>query len=208
MRILSFLMMITLVVGLVGCGGAQTKDSKDGKEQAKKKNEPAKLEDGKVALTSTNTKVEFVGTKEKKAKKHDGGFGDINGEIEYDMEKKALKSIMVNIMTESLYSDDKKLTTHLQSNDFFDVKKFPEAKFESTKIETEDEDAGQYKVTGKLTLHGETKEITFPATVTTKEEEKELKLESEFTIDRTNFGMKYDESKVDNEVTVKVMVGL
>jgi polyisoprenoid-binding protein YceI len=51
---------------------------------------------------------------------------------------------------------------HLKSADFFDVQKFPQLTFKSTKISK----AGKgYKLKGQLTMHGVTKEVTLDATV-------------------------------------------
>ena len=55
----------------------------------------------------------------------------------------------VTIATNSIFSDNEKLTAHLKAPDFFDVKRFPKATFTSTKIEKADKN---YKVTGDLTL--------------------------------------------------------
>ena len=52
---------------------------------------------------------------------------------------------------------------HLRSPDFFDAAQFPEIAFESTSIEPLDED--EFRVTGRLTIHGVTNEIVLHAEV-------------------------------------------
>ena len=52
---------------------------------------------------------------------------------------------------------------HLRSPDFFDAAQFPEITFESMKIEALDDD--EYRVTGRLTIHGVTNEIVLHAEV-------------------------------------------
>ena len=52
---------------------------------------------------------------------------------------------------------------HLQDRDFFDVKRYPEIRFESTRIENVE--GPQYRVTGDLTIKGETREVSLDATV-------------------------------------------
>src|SRR6185295_3137577 len=51
---------------------------------------------------------------------------------------------------------------HLRSADFFDVEKFPEITFKSKSIKATGKDA--YNVTGTLTMHGVSKEVTLPVT--------------------------------------------
>ena len=59
-----------------------------------------------------------------------------------------------SITTHNLLRD-----THLRSNAFFAVKKYPTIAFRSTRVEPTGDNA--YKVTGNLTLLGRTKPITF-----------------------------------------------
>jgi polyisoprenoid-binding protein YceI len=145
-------------------------------------------------LTGENTTIEFTGTK--KSGKHDGGFKKCTGTVTNDGGWK----IEVTIDTESLYSDDAKLTNHLKGGDFFGVKDNPTAKFETSKIEKGDKG---YTVTGTLTLLGKSKEISFPAEITTGDT---FTMKAEFSIDRTDYGMTYGAGQVDNEVKLKVNV--
>jgi len=84
----------------------------------------------------------------------------------------------------------KKLTQHLQSNDFFKISTFPTSKFELTAIE---EINGMYdsKITGNLTILETTKSITFKAEIKISENEIAIKSE-DFVIDRTNWDLTYN----------------
>jgi polyisoprenoid-binding protein YceI len=150
-------------------------------------------------LTGGNTKVEFVGTKP--GGKHTGGFAKLDGKAVVDGTDPASLKIEVTIETDSLYSDDAKLTAHLKAPDFFSVKDFPKATFKSTKVE---KTAAGYAVTGDLTLLGKTKAVTMPAAVTATADA--LTLKSEFRINKTEWGMTYGKGKIDDEVTLKVSV--
>ncbi|QXP72704.1 YceI family protein [Tenacibaculum sp. AHE15PA] len=86
-----------------------------------------------------------------------------------------------------------KLEGHLKNADFFDVEKFPTAKFVVASSETKD---GKLHVTGNLTLRGTTKSITIPATVTENEGTATFKSDV-FSIDRTDFGVTYSSKKFD-----------
>lgn len=169
-------------------------------------------EGGMVKIGDENTTISFVGTKPEG--KHDGGFKKLDGKIKMTYNGPGVKvegpvspisNINVDIDTDTLFADDPKLTQHLKSPDFFDVKKYPKATFASTKIEGVAGKDGEAKVTGDLTLHGVTKSITFPATVVY--DRGNLTLSSTFKINRTDFGMTYGKGKVHDDVTVSVAVG-
>jgi polyisoprenoid-binding protein YceI len=150
-------------------------------------------------LTGDNTKIEFTG---KKADgKHDGGFKKLTGTATVPEGKIENAKIEVTIETDSIWSDNPGLTTHLKNADFFDVKTNPTAKFVTTKIAAEGD---KYNVTGDLTLNGKTKSITFPAKITATGGA--FNLNAAFKIDRTQFGMAYGKGKIEDEVELKVNV--
>lgn len=79
------------------------------------------------------------------------------------------------------------LESHLKATDFFDVIKFPTAKFVITSSKVVE---GKLMVTGNLTLKAITKSITIPATVSSENGTTIFKSEL-FNIDRTDFGVTY-----------------
>jgi polyisoprenoid-binding protein YceI len=165
---------------------------------------PVPLAKGVAALSPDNTKIQFVGTHVgAKPDPRTGGFAKFSGKAQLDEAGKSLKSVSVNVDTASLFTEIPKLTDHLKTADFFEVREYPTAKFESTKI-TPGKD-GQATITGNLTLHGVTKEISFPATVKVGAEG--LVVKSEFSIDRTDFGMKFSPDRVEKKVSLTVVVG-
>jgi polyisoprenoid-binding protein YceI len=150
-------------------------------------------------LDEKNTTVKFLGTKP--GGKHEGGFKAVKGTASVKDNDPTTLKITLDIDASSLYSDTDKLTTHLKSPDFFDVKTNPKAKFVSTKVE---KSGDEYKITGDLTLLGKTKEITFPAKLSVNADG--VTLSSSFTIDRTKWGMTYGAGKIDNDVKLTVSV--
>jgi polyisoprenoid-binding protein YceI len=144
------------------------------------------------ALSGENTRIEFVGTKPDG--KHTGGFKKVTGTA-------SPEKIDLTIDMDSLYSDDAKLTAHLKNADFFDVKTNPTSKFTTTKIE---KTATGATITGDLTINGKTKSISFPATLAATDDS--FKLDAEFKIDRTAFGMEYGKGKISDDVQLKVSV--
>ena len=152
------------------------------------------------ALTPENTKIEFVGTK--KDGSHTGGFARFSGKLAPAGGDFAASTLTVEIDAESLFSDDPKLTNHLKAPDFFEVKKYPDASFASTKIEAGGADGATHTIQGELTLHGTTKPVAMPAKVSVADDV--LSLDSTFRIDRTEFGIAYKPEAVDPIVTIKV----
>lgn len=78
--------------------------------------------------------------------------------------------------------DNAKLVGHLMSADFFDVELNPEASLVIKSVE-----GGN--VTADATIKGETKEVTFPVTVTV--EEGVATAQAEISLNRTEFGVQY-----------------
>ena len=159
---------------------------------------PAIAADATFPLDAANTKITWVGSKPDG--KHTGGFEKLKGTATVGDDVTKLK-LDVTIATESITSDNEKLTAHLKAPDFFDVKRFPKATFKSTKVE---KTAEGYTVTGDLTLLGKTKSVSFPAKVSVSEGA--LNLDGSFDIDRSAFGMNYGKGKIDDKVALKVAV--
>ena len=81
-----------------------------------------------------------------------------------------------------------KLVGHLKSDDFFGVATYPTAKFEITKVVSRGK-AGDYKVTGNLTIKETTKEIRFNVNV--DQSTGVPVATADITIDRSDFNVKY-----------------
>jgi polyisoprenoid-binding protein YceI len=160
---------------------------------------PALAQEATYPLKGDNTTIQFVGTKPNG--KHEGGFKTVNGTATLRGNDLSTLKIELEIDVSSLYSDNKKLTAHLLSPDFFGVRQNPKAKFVTTKVQAGGDGV---TVTGDLTLLGKTKSISFPAKVTADGES--LRLSSRFRIDRTEFGMTYGRGKIDDQVSLTVSV--
>lgn len=136
-----------------------------------------------LAITPKNSKIGFIGAK--LTQQHKGGFGDFEGKVVL-AEPFSESRVEVTIQTASLFTDEEKLTKHLKSPDFFDVAQFPTASFKSTQLKAT---ALGYSITGDLTLHGQTKRLTFPASLTVEDEA--LVARAGFLINRQDFGISY-----------------
>jgi polyisoprenoid-binding protein YceI len=101
------------------------------------------------------------------------------------------------------------LEKHLKSPDFFDVEKYPTAMFEITGITSLAAtqhvfyEGATHNISGNLTMHGVTKNISFPAMVNVNG--KSLTASADFNVDRTEWGISYgSDGKVAKEINLKL----
>lgn len=90
-----------------------------------------------------------------------GGFNKFSGTFSYDKNNAAVDKVAVTIDTDSLTTNMAARDEHVRSADLLDVKKFPQATFESTKVIAKENN--KLDIEGNLTLHGVTKPITINA---------------------------------------------
>jgi polyisoprenoid-binding protein YceI len=94
------------------------------------------------------------------ASKVRGRFTDFDGTILADTSKPEASSVAFRIKTTSIDTSVADRDKDLRSSNFFDAEKYPEITFKSTKIVPAGKD--KFDVTGTLTIHGVSKEITIP----------------------------------------------
>ena len=87
-----------------------------------------------------------------------GRFDDFSGKFTIDSSDPTKSSFTLNIKPDSVDTNNSKRDEHLKSPDFFNVKQFSVLSFTSTAVKPLE---GGYEVTGNLTMHGETKPVTF-----------------------------------------------
>ncbi len=88
-----------------------------------------------------------------------GCFKKLRGQLHIDEQNPASSWVEAEVDAASIDTRNLLRDTHLRSNSFFAVKKYPTISFWSTHVEHTGGSA--YKVTGNLTLLGITKPITF-----------------------------------------------
>ncbi|HUJ27675.1 MAG TPA: YceI family protein [Myxococcales bacterium] len=86
-----------------------------------------------------------------------GRFTKWSGQISFDPADPAASSVQVTIDPASVNTEEAQRDAHLRSAEFFDVEKYPQATFRSTKVQEAGE--GRYRVSGDLTIHGVTKPV-------------------------------------------------
>jgi polyisoprenoid-binding protein YceI len=89
-----------------------------------------------------------------------GHFNDFAGTVVADPAKPEASSVEFTIKTASIDTGNEGRDTDLRTANFFEVEKYPEITFKSTRFKAAGKD--KYDVTGTLTMHGVSKEITVP----------------------------------------------
>ena len=95
------------------------------------------------------------------ASKLSGTFSDVAGNISIDRVNLANSSVDAKISLFSVNTSLAKRDEHIKKEEYLDVGHFADMQFTSSKV-VANKIANEGLITGKLTLHGVTKEITFP----------------------------------------------
>lgn len=153
--------------------------------------------------------------------KHHGTISLKSGDVAFELSTMELKGgvfviDMNSINNLDLEGDMKgKLEGHLKSADFFDVEKYPEARFEITSAEKLDEN-GRYKVVGNLTMKEATHGVEFTTSIKYDEATRQLTADSdEIVLDRTKWGVNYNSKNIfkdlkdniiDDQISLKLHI--
>jgi len=179
-------------------------------------------------IDTNSSKIEWIGTKVTGF--HTGTIpikdGDINvkgGQVVGGQFILNAKDMVVSGPKGVDAASNKKLLGHLKSADFFDVEKYPEAKFELTSLkpysgsltdtaDARQEEISEYKVanpthlvSGNLTLKGITKNIEFPAQITVNGNVADAL--AKFNINRKEWGINYA-GKADDLIRDHIHLGI
>ncbi|MCL7488899.1 MAG: YceI family protein [Desulfobulbaceae bacterium] len=126
-----------------------------------------------------------------------GQFNKLSGTLQFSSSDKSDLSLEVVIDAAGIYTGILQRDEHLSSPDFFDVATFPTIRFRSTDIETEGRN--QAKLTGQLTIHGISRQVTldafFTGPVSSPEDlggETAMGLSARTLINREDFGMTWN----------------
>jgi polyisoprenoid-binding protein YceI len=120
-----------------------------------------------------------------------GYFRDFSGTIKYDGKDVATSSVEFTAKTTSVDTGVAPRDKHLRTADFFEVEKYPDMTFKSTKVEKKGKN---WMVTGDLTMKDVTKQISFPITVAgfvKDERATKIGVVAETIINRRDFGVNY-----------------
>jgi polyisoprenoid-binding protein YceI len=112
-------------------------------------------------IDTTHTPIEFS-VKHMMFTTVRGRFNSFSGTLQIDETNPAKSYAEGVIETASIDSREANRDAHLRSADFFDVEKFPQMKFRSTRVEPAGRD--HYKIAGQLTIKDITREVVFDVT--------------------------------------------
>lgn len=138
-----------------------------------------------------------------------GMFRDVEGQFEYDEEKKQLTSGKLTFKSKSVFTNHDKRDDHLRKDDFLNSGKFPDITFEVTGFESTGDNTGI--VTGDLTLLGQNRSVGVDVTLNKSaeypigHEDYTLGMTAETTIKRSEWGMTYgiEDDLVGDEVRLR-----
>ncbi len=158
-----------------------------------------------VPLDIKASEIQWKGEKKLTDDSHHGSVKIKKGTINIDEQRNLVGGTIV-IDMKSIEDKDlsgkwkTKLEQHLNSEDFFDVSKHPEASFKITKVEPTRSNVA--KVTGNLTLRGVTHPETFEIIV--EKNNKKMTATGQITVDRTKYGVTYNQEGNLLQKAVKV----
>jgi len=136
----------------------------------------------------------------------EGHFGRFDAKIKFNPDDLEHSKVVARIDLASVDAGETERTEALPGKEWFYVKSFPEAVFESTQFTHLT--GGEYEVQGNLTLRGTTKALTFPFTLHI--ENGKANMEGSLRLNRRDFnvgtGMWKSASDVSHEVNVHIKV--
>jgi polyisoprenoid-binding protein YceI len=137
-----------------------------------------------------------------------GKFMDFNINLSNDEHDITKSSVNVVIKAASVDTGIEGRDKHLRTADFFDVEKFPEITFQTSRIEKR----GQQLIAhGTLTMHGVAKEIALPFTITGVDEnadktKKNVGYSASLVLNRRDYGINYTHKTVPNFIGDNITV--
>lgn len=200
-------LMLAVVSALTAC------NSKNENKATTSDSVQAAATDGTAYTVDSSSTVTWAGSKPTGT--HTGTFRLKEGTLSVKDNQLSGGSFLIDIASinnQDLVKDAEskgKLEGHLKSPDFFDVAKYPTAKFEITSVEKNTDTAKKemtHIVKGNLTLKDSTKNVTFPARITV--DAQTVSAAADFSIDRTDWGMSYKGPNNPQDWVISKTVGI
>jgi polyisoprenoid-binding protein YceI len=144
----------------------------------------------------------------------EGRFKDFVGTIHYDNTDITKSSVEFTAKVESIDTGVEPRNKHLRTADFFEVEKYPEMTFKSTRVERKGKNGGVLH--GDFTLKGVTKQVALPFTITGAIKDSQgntrFGVDAQTTINRRDYGIMWGKPldgggiDVGNEVNIRLQL--
>lgn len=138
----------------------------------------------------------------------DGAITKFTPDIHFDADHLDQSKVTVDIDINSIDAKDAERNKNIKESDWFDVARFPTARFETTKISKTGDDA--FTAEGNLTIHGITVPIQLPFKLAHEKDKDTVIMTGSVTLDRSKFqlgtGDWADPTVIANEVPVDIKV--
>lgn len=168
---------------------------------------------GAWGIDKPHSDINFTVTHLAVSKVH-GRFDDFDGAVVSDAQKPQNSSVRFTIQAASIDTDQPQRDTHLKSADFFDVAKYPTITFQSSRVTRK---GNGFVATGLLTLHGVSKPVVLPFTlsgpVKGPDGNLHLGVDTAVTLNRQDYGLAWSKmvegvAMVGDDVNVTISLDL
>lgn len=193
------ILVLAAGIFLAACGESK-KTAEETKEVANAGSEAVTY-----AIDPAQSTVKWFGAK-KISGEHTGTVQLTNGSLSFEGGNLTAGNFTIDMTTikdlDLPEGEDKaKLEGHLKSADFFEVETYANTTFAITSVEKlEGSTEGTHKITGNLTIKGQTHGISFPATITATETG--VNAAAKIAINRNEWGIVWGGTKETNKKTL------
>lgn len=131
-----------------------------------------------------------------------GDLSGLKGNIYFDPANLPASNFTVSVEVKTIDTDSENRDEHLRGDRYFDADKYPEILIKSVRIDKAN--SGKFNFTGTLTMHGITKNITFPFTASLQGSD--YLFSGDFEINRLDYSVGEESSVLSNTVKISLSV--
>ena len=136
-----------------------------------------------------------------KSKDPSGSFKEMSGDIDFDEKNLDASKFNLKIDVSSIDTGNGMMNKKSQIEEWFNAKKYPQIKFNSTKVEKKGND---YLITGDLNMKGTTKTYSIPASMTTSGNK--ITFKGTFNVNRIDFKVGHKSDIVPDVMKISFVV--
>lgn len=199
--------MKTLITSVLIAGMALSAYAQDFSVEDMGKPDPGRLTAGTYSLDAYHSHIVYD-VSHFGISQYIGLIGSLSGKLQIDPKHPENAEVEIDIPLSGLVSTSTPLDAHLKTSDFFDIEKFPNAKFRSDSVKV---DGTEAVISGQLTIRDVTKPVELRArlvgvAVNPMSALLNVGFEASATIKRSDFGVSYYVPFVSDEVKLRISV--